>query len=429
MHKIRSLSKRLFSTGFFHIFGASTINKFITAFLSIAIVRILSKDDYGTYSYALNIASFFVIFNGLGATSALLQLCCEAQDDRKLVDRLYSYGSRWGIGIDIAIGVLIVCTSQLVPLALPDANMMLAALCLYPLFALLFELRLTMLRVALRNKEYARMTNVETILLCVLSLAGAWFWGAYGLIAGQYVAYLFSYVLVRARNPMGGMAEAGRLSRQERRDYWRIALISSLNIGLSQALPLLGVFLVGVITASEALVADYKVATTIPFALLFIPSALVTYIYPYFVKHKSDCRWTMKRYCQLTGGAVVVMGGITIVCFVLAGDLITLIFGDQYAKSAPAFQVMMIGFFLAASLRQLAGNLLVTQRKVEFNFLLGIVSLAVAIVLSLLLIPAYSTVGAAWAYTGAMAVGAVWAPLYYIRVAKSRGGSEGAECC
>lgn len=126
---------------------------------------------------------------------------------------------------------------------------------------------------------------------------------------------------------------------------------------------------------------------------------------------------------------MVVMGGITIVCFVLAGDLITLIFGDQYAKSAPAFQVMMIGFFLAASLRQLAGNLLVTQRKVEFNFLLGIVSLAVAIVLSLLLIPAYSTVGAAWAYTGAMAVGAVWAPLYYIRVVKSRGGSEGAECC
>ena len=91
--RISNLGNSLLKGGFFDIVGAGTLNKAIATIMSIVLVRVLSKYDYGVYSYAFNIASFFIIFNGLGATSAALQLCCEAYQDKDRERRLYAYAS------------------------------------------------------------------------------------------------------------------------------------------------------------------------------------------------------------------------------------------------------------------------------------------------------------------------------------------------
>ena len=100
--RISNLVNSLLKGGFFDIVGAGTLNKAIATIMSIVLVRVLSKYDYGVYSYAFNIASFFIIFNGLGATSAALQLCCEAYQDKDRERRLYAYAYR----VSLAVGVL-----------------------------------------------------------------------------------------------------------------------------------------------------------------------------------------------------------------------------------------------------------------------------------------------------------------------------------
>ena len=74
--------KKLFQTGFFHIFGSSVINKILTFLSNVVLVRLISKEAYGVFTYAWNIYSLVLLLNGLGVVSGLLQLCSERADDR-----------------------------------------------------------------------------------------------------------------------------------------------------------------------------------------------------------------------------------------------------------------------------------------------------------------------------------------------------------
>ncbi len=82
--------------GFFHIFFADIVNKFVSFFTVFALVRILSKQTYGEWSYALNIVSIILLFQGMGSVSALLQYCSEAQNTSQLYS-YYKFGVRIGL--------------------------------------------------------------------------------------------------------------------------------------------------------------------------------------------------------------------------------------------------------------------------------------------------------------------------------------------
>ena len=66
--KIHQMKTKLFETGFFHVFGSNIINQVIAFLSGIILVRILSKAEYGIYSYAYNIINFFLVFNGFGGS-------------------------------------------------------------------------------------------------------------------------------------------------------------------------------------------------------------------------------------------------------------------------------------------------------------------------------------------------------------------------
>ncbi len=427
LDRLKGPFAKLYRTGFFHIFGAGTINKVVSSLTMIVLVWLIPKAEYGLYSYVFNIVSIFALFNGLGASSALLQLCCEHMEDRPLMLAVYRYGERCGRAADVALAVLVLVYALVAPGALPGSQSLLAMYCLYPLVVLLCELRLVYLRANLDNRAYAYMTNVQTLLLAVLSIGGALVAGVPGLIAGQYAAYVAGFAVLVWRHPLPRATPEERGRTFSRREYWYVALVSSLNNGLSQALTLLGTFFVGQYLVSDVAVASYKVATTIPFALLFIPSMLVAYIYPYFASHCNDGPWTRRNYLRLTVVLLVGAGAMTCIVNALGANVIAFVFGEQYLDSVPAFQVLMIGLFLTASLRVPAGNLLVTQKRLTANTVIGLVSIVANVGLSVWLVPTYQLVGAAWAYTGTMLVGAVAAPICYWKAISGLGGKGGTE--
>ena len=62
--------KGLYRRGFFHILGSTFLNKIVAFLANIAIVRILSKNDYGVFSGAFNVFFIVFLFYGFGIT------CC-----------------------------------------------------------------------------------------------------------------------------------------------------------------------------------------------------------------------------------------------------------------------------------------------------------------------------------------------------------------
>ena len=410
--------KGLFRTGFFHIVGAGSLNKALSVLLGIILVRVLSKADYGSYAYAYNIVSFFILFNGFGVTSAVLQICSEAHKNRNRADANFTYAYKAGVLVDCFMAVAILIAAIAIPLAIQGSNKLLALYCLYPLLMLLYEMKLMQLRVNLMNKEYAFATNVQTCLLVGFSILGAFCFQAAGLVIGQGVALLLAYVFLCWKHPFRRTDEL-KLDGAEKKDFWGIASVSAFNNGIGQALTLIGTFLVGFFSMSDELVANYQVATLVPFGLLFIPVMIMTYCYPYFARHRDDRTWTLCNYAKVIGGSLVGMAIISLLVCLLAEPIVVVLFGHQYLDIVPVLRLLMAGFFVTAALRIPTGNLLVTQRKLLFNTCVGVASIVICVVSSYILIPSHGMVGAAIAYDVTMLFGAVCnVPFYLWAVSK-----------
>lgn len=78
---------------FLSVFGSTAINKIISFASGIVLVRLISKSEYGIFSYANNLLNFFMIACGLGAASGILQMCSEQRDELEK-KRIYAYAKQ-----------------------------------------------------------------------------------------------------------------------------------------------------------------------------------------------------------------------------------------------------------------------------------------------------------------------------------------------
>ena len=76
--------KGLYKRGFFHILGSTFLNKIVAFLANIAIVRILSKNDYGVFSGAFNVFFIVFLFSGLGIANGILYFCSKDPDTGEL---------------------------------------------------------------------------------------------------------------------------------------------------------------------------------------------------------------------------------------------------------------------------------------------------------------------------------------------------------
>ena len=65
---------------------------------------------------------------------------------------------------------------------------------------------------------------------------------------------------------------------------------------------------------------------------------------------------------------------ISVLLFAFAPVIIRLLYGEQYMDSVYIFRILSINYFFSGTFRIISGNLLVTQRKLKFNFFVALVS-------------------------------------------------------
>lgn len=414
MNDITTKIKTLFQTGFFHIFGSGVINKIITFLSSIVLVRILTKQEYGLFTYAWNIYSIILILNGMGIESGTLQLSSEKSGEREYTQAVFKYGAVFGIKFDVLLVFLILTVGLFAPLKFEQSRNLLCLLCLLPVAQLLYQLTTSYLRAQKRNQEYARLTIVNTFLIFAMAAICAYIFREKGLVIGYYVAYIGSFLFGVVLYRLNFFKSNKTLSQEDRSALLKISAITMVNNGLSQLMYLLDVFVLGIVDPQETILASYKVATMIPTALSFIPLALVTYLYPYFAEHHDDGKWCLNRYKQILVG----LGGFNLLLstflFITAPIIITIIFGKQYLDAVPVFRILSLNYFVSGTFRILSGNLLVTQRKLKFNLFVAIVSGLTNIIANFFFIQWWGAIGAAIATVLVVIVSSVLSTTYLI---------------
>lgn len=403
----RHAFQRLRSTGFFHIVGSGTLNKVIGFISGIILVRIVDKMEYGAYSYALNIINYFVLLNGLGASSSVVQLCVERGEKGGAAERVYRVACSIGMLWDIFLTCAIVVFALAVPLPVHGANTLLLVLAPFPLLSLIVDFQQQRLRSMLMNREYALATNVSSLSLVAFSVGGALLGSSNGLSIGRSLAMGVSAAIGRAVFRVRVYFFPPRESFSVFVDVIKMSMTVCLTNTISQALVLVGTTAIGALTGSQTEVASYSTATTIPFALDFLPSMMTAYLAPYFITHNTDRDWTLRIGLRCVVLCLIGCWFISLPCIAAADWLVPLLFGSQYTSSVESFQMLMAAFPLNAALSKMAGNILAAHRRYGINCCIAFMRFLVALGATLVLVPLLGCVGAAIGYLLSTLVGAV----------------------
>lgn len=408
---------KLLSTGFFHIFGSSVINKIIVLMTTIILVRILTKDEYGAFSYTWNIYSLVLILNGMGIESGLLQVASERSGDSKFARSVFNYATRFGLRFDFILGLVIILVGIFFPLKIESSKKLLVTLCVLPLIQLVFQLLSTYLRTQKRNQDYSCLQVINSTILFFLSVVFSYLFREKGLVLAYYVSFIISIVFaIKVLSVTPYEKKYIPLSVDAKNNILKISIISMLNAGLSQILYLIDIFIIGLIDPKESIIAVYKVATIIPNALVFIPISFIMYLYPYFAEKKDNKEWCYKKYKLV----VFALGSfnlfISVSVYVLAPYIVSIIFGSQYTECVPILRLLSISYFFSGTFRILSGNLLVTQRRLKFNLIVAVLSSVLNIFANYYFIVDYGAIGAAYATFLVVLFSSLCNTLYLIKI-------------
>ncbi|WP_175612725.1 oligosaccharide flippase family protein [Fusobacterium mortiferum] len=389
--------KLLYSKGFFHIIGSNILNKIMQFCSGIFIVRVLTKEEFGVFSYAQNLLAFFLLINGLGITTGFLQYGSRNSGNKELKNSIANYSLKYGVGINILISFLIVIYSIFGKFKVEEARIIFRLMLFFPIITLIIEMVQIYLRINLKNKEMAKIFNLNTFFNLIGMLLGGYIYGIIGLVVGKYIGNLISifncwkYLKIIYLNNML------KIGQELKKEMIKFSIVAVFNNGISQLLYIMDIFLIGIIIADKNIIASYKTATLIPFALNFIPLSIMTYLYPYIVKNIEN-KFILKGYLKQL---LIYLGGVNLIIstilILFSKLIITIIFGKNYLDSKNIFIMLSIGYFIAGTFRIPFGNLLAAMGKIKCNFYTTLFSGILNIILDMILIKRYGSIGAATA--------------------------------
>ncbi len=384
--------------GLLSIFGAQIANKFIQFGTSLIIVRVLSKAAFGVWSYASTVLNMFLLFQGFGVSIAVLQFSSTSKTHLERLGIL-KLGLLYGTIINSFIGLLILAFGLAGSLPIPDSLFVLRSLFLIPVFVGLFESIQSYQRGTLNNRRFAQLGVFNTFVFMITAFIGGRLFQINGLVCGRYVTYGFTLVLgiYFIWNDIKEIinSDIGLPDKQFRRKFIKFAVVSSLTGSVSALLYLLDTFVIGMILKDDIVVASYRVATLIPFALSFIPSSLMMFAYPYFAKNRNN-KEIIAKYVKILLKYLLLINTVIVIILLLFSTLIIKIFfGDDYLSSVVPFRILTLGYLISGSMRIPAGNILASMRFLKVNLINSVISGAVNIILDIVLIRNMGINGAA----------------------------------
>jgi O-antigen/teichoic acid export membrane protein len=153
--------------------------------------------------------------------------------------------------------------------------------------------------------------------------------------------------------------------------------------------------------AGPAVLGTYAVASKYA-ELLRLPGTALTWVcYPHLAGCPADEASTRARRYLRPALLTVLLPAVP--AFLLAGPVISLLYGARFAEAVPQARVLLAGMLLAGAAGVASAYLYARGRPGANSLVLG-AGLAATVVLDLLLIPAYGALGAAWASTTAYLV-------------------------
>ncbi len=360
------------------------------------IVRILTKEDYGIYTYVLNIFNIFYLLGDFGISSSVLQHASVHYADETKKKAYIQYGSK----VIRLVSLILICVmggvSLFYPFRTEEARRLFRFLILLPIFNNEIQYFQHVLRVELRNKEYAGINVISTAIHYISLIGFAFLMGLDGAVISVYpkvIIVLAIYVItVKPRKTYYG---DGTLTGEEKKAFWKYALSIQVNQTLFTLLECIDIYCLGIADVSVNAIAEYKVSSTIPTALYFVPKSVMFFMVPLMGRKKDDIAWTKATFRKLVVANTATCTLIAIGFAAFSGFIIRIIYGEQYMSSITCYLILLVGFVVYAALQSPASSVLSVQEKVNVVLFASITGAVINILLNICLIHAIGPAGAA----------------------------------
>lgn len=387
--------------GAIHVVIGSFLTKFVSFFGSLFIVRILTKSEYGVLSYYENFTSYFIIFAGLGLASGLLRymlLASTPSEKKSCFNRAIFKGTAWNI-VFVIICVLF-CFFYPHPDVFKGYLVVWFALTICIPFLFCTNVCLSALRAQFDYKSYAFLAFFTSCILVTMRVCGAVIGGitqtTWWRLIGEIICAMIAIALVNKRHFSGVISSVLDKKFTKEMDIysWQIMLTD----GLWAIFMLNNLFLLGQLSGSETIVADYKVASVIPANLSILTSAVGIFVAPYFIKHENekDYTWIKLKFKLVLKVTTSIVGIVTLLCIIFAKSIILFLYGDEYISSLPIMQILLLASFFNNGVRATIANVLSAMGIQKLNLYVAGGGVILQSLLNLFLIPNYGAIGVAY---------------------------------
>lgn len=389
----------LHRTGFISVFLSGVLGKVLSFFGGIIIVRVLSKEDYGLYSYVMNCYAMLVLLNDCGCGDAMLQFRSENHNNPTLYNDFFTFSLKCAIRFSAIASLLLLLSPMFYPFHQETASLLTQCLFLLPIISTANRFIQLNLRVEMQNKKYAILSFADAFIHYGFILPMSYFWSVKGAVFANYAIALgvLFFGLSISREYLRFDWNKCTLNVRQKKAFLKFAFASQINNSVGQLLHLFDVFVIGMIVTNNQIIASYKVALVIPQALMFIPNTVLVYAVPWFARNFNNVEWISRNFKRIVWACAGMNGPLVIGGIGGASLLIPLIFGNGYADAIPCFVILLIAFFFHGTFQVPAANIMYTQHKVKANIAITLGSSILNCILDVWLVSAYGSIGAAFA--------------------------------
>lgn len=397
INRIAQGFKAIWQKGLLHILAGSFMTKLVSLFGSIFLVRVLSKQDYGILGYLENIYGYIVVLAGMGMANAILRYVVLGKDDKTKYGYFrYAFGKAqiWNVLLIVAVSILF-CFYPHKEEYSPYAWMLYIMFLMLPLQNAT-ELVLCNERAMFANQRYAVFSLALSALIIAGKIAAGALGGIRAVVFGQLAIYLVMAVLlmVATKKKYYAGLEPVKLAKDEGSTVDKYALQYMITNGLWTVFMLNDTFLLGRF-CDPSVLADYKVAYTIPGCVNIISSAIGVFVAPYFVRNEKDNPWVRRHFKLTYGISAGVIGLVCLAIALLAKPVVWLLYGEQYLNVIPVMRLLLLAAFVNCGLRYTTANLLAAMGQVKYNMAVSLIGMVLQVIINLYVVPRYGAAGIA----------------------------------
>tara|TARA_Y100000589_G_scaffold277537_1_gene272586 strand:- start:31408 stop:32682 length:1275 start_codon:yes stop_codon:yes gene_type:complete len=388
------------------------LGKLISFLISLIVIRLLTKPEYGLITYSSTIVSLAVPLMGFGAFQGLMRYGAKLTGYRKKL-QLFNYGLVRGSIFSLLFILIFIFSSGYITRSLPEARDYFIILSFQIFSLFLLEYVKSFYRLLHRNKAYSLLEIGYQILLLTSAVLATLFFDGIGFVTAMtLIPFLIAFSVIIKRKWLNFKEIKFNLSIKPV-EFWRYSILVSLGALASQLLFVLDIIMLGNMLKNAQLVAIYKAASLIPLSLRFVPYMFITTDYLKFTENETNIDY-LKQYSRNYSKLFIPISIFNVLFFLFASDYLVLLFGKGYQNSA--FLMKIFGFAITASFifRIPYGNILTATRWANINAYNSIFALLLNFILNYFFIKNWQLEGAAIATTITMWVSGLLTFLFFI---------------